>query len=286
MSLNLIRAGYGVIGFDVLEERRKQHRRARGHVAADTAEVALRAEILITSLPSAPALMDVVAEIASTARPRGILIETSTFPVAVKEDARERLRAAGITMLDCPISGTGAQALTKDIIVYASGERAAYRRVSPVLDGFCRAHYFVGAFGAGSRMKFVANLLVAIHNVAAAEAMVLGMKAGLDPATVLKVISDGAGASRMLQVRGPMMVKGDYSKASMKLDVWQKDMTVIADFARTIGVATPLFATTAPIYNAAIAMGRREEDTAAVCAVLELMAGVRRGRKTTARNRI
>ena len=277
MSRNLMRARHAVVGFDVLEKRRQELRRAGGQVAADNDEIAARAQIMVTSLPSASALQDVVAEIASAPRRRGTLIETSTLPIAVKEDARERLRAAGITMLDCPISGTGVQAVTRDIVVYASGDRAAYRRVSHVLDGFCRAHYYVGAFGAGSRMKFVANLLVAIHNVAAAEAMVLGMKAGLDPALVLKVIADGAGASRMLQVRGPMMVNGDYSKASMKLEVWQKDMTVIADFAREIGAATPLFATTAPIYNAAIAMDRREEDTAAVCAVLEQMAGMRRG---------
>jgi 3-hydroxyisobutyrate dehydrogenase-like beta-hydroxyacid dehydrogenase len=120
-------------------------------------------------------------------------------------------------------------------------------------------------------VKFVANLLVAIHNVAAAEALVLAMKAGLDPAMVLKVVADGAGSSRMLQVRGPMMVKGDYSKAMMTLEVWQKDMTIIAEFAREVAAATPLFAASAPIYAAATAKGSAK-DTAAVCAVLEEMA--------------
>ena len=126
-------------------------------------------------------------------------------------------------------------------------------------------------------MKFVANLLVAIHNVAAAEAIVLAMKAGLDPAMVVKVIGDGAGSSRMFQVRGPLMAKGDYSDATMKLDVWQKDMTIIADFARQLGCPTPLFAATAPIYTAARAMGG-QQDTAAVCAVLEKMAVETRGK--------
>ena len=139
-------------------------------------------------------------------------------------------------------------------------------------------------FGAGSKMKFVANLLVAIHNVAAAEALVLAMKAGLDPATAFEVIGAGAGSSRMFQVRGPMMVKGDYSRALMKLGVWQKDMTVIADFARGVGAPTPLFSTTAPIYTAAVAKGRKDEDTGAVCAVLEEMAGLRRPRKLKVRS--
>src|SRR5258706_9877867 len=102
-------------------------------------------------------------------------------------------------------------------------------------EGFHSANYYVGAFGAGSKIKFVANLLVAIHNVAAAEAMVLGMKAGLDPAMVLKVVAGGAGGSRLLQVRGPMVVKGDYSEATMKKEIWQKDMTIIGDFARELG---------------------------------------------------
>jgi 3-hydroxyisobutyrate dehydrogenase-like beta-hydroxyacid dehydrogenase len=145
-----------------------------------------------------------------------------------------------------------------------------------VLEGFARSHYFLGAFGAGSKMKFVANLLVAIHNVSTAEAMVLGMKAGLDPATMVKVLSDGAGSSRMLQVRGPMMVEGDYSAAAMKVGVWQKDMKIIGEFARELDCPTPLFAATTPIYNAAMALGFADSDTASVCAVLEKWATLRR----------
>ena len=115
-------------------------------------------------------------------------------------------------LLDCPISGTGAQAREGDLVVYASGTRAAYRRVSPVLDAFARAHYYVGPFGAGSKMKFVANLLVAIHNVATAEALVLAMKAGLDPGRGREARRRGRRSSRILQLRGPMMVKGDYAR--------------------------------------------------------------------------
>ncbi len=206
-----------------------------------------------------------------------------TLPIPVKEAARDVLAKRGVILLDCPLSGTGAQARVKDLLVYVSGDRAAYRKTIPVLSGFTSASYYVGPFGSGSKMKFVANLLVAIHNVAAAEAMVLGMKAGLDPALVLKVVAGGAGGSRMLQVRGPMMVKGDYSEATMKNEVWQKDMTIIADFARKIDCPTPLFAASAPIYNAAMAMGLAKQDTGAVCAVLEEMAGNPRKRMKRSR---
>ena len=99
----------------------------------------------------------------------------------------------------------------------------------------------LGAFGNGSRMKYVANLLVAIHNVASAEAMVLGMKAGLPPQLIFDLVKTGAGNSRIFELRAPMMVKNDYDNATMKISVWQKDMDVIGSYARQIGVPTPMF---------------------------------------------
>ncbi len=279
MSFNLGRAGIRVAGYDVAPKRRAEHARSGGIAVRSPREVARRADIIVTSLPSAGALSRTAVELSQSAGRGTIVIETSTLPIPVKESARDVLAKRGVILLDCPLSGTGAQARVKDLIVYASGDRAAYRKTVPVLQGFTRANYYVGAFGAGSKIKFVANLLVAIHNVAAAEAMVLGMKAGLDPALVLKVVSDGAGSSRMFQVRGPMMVKGDYSEATMKNEVWQKDMTIIGDFARELDCPTPLFAASAPIYNAAMAMGLGKQDTGAVCAVLEKMAGSPRKRR-------
>jgi 3-hydroxyisobutyrate dehydrogenase-like beta-hydroxyacid dehydrogenase len=283
MSANLMRAGFRVAGFDVLPRRRAEHKRAGGAAAKSPRDLAKRADLIITSLPSARALAEVAAELAASAKRGTVVIETSTLPIKAKEAARDVLAKRGVILLDCPLSGTGAQARVKDLLIYVSGDRSAYRKIVPVLQGFTSANYYVGAFGAGSKMKFVANLLVAIHNVAAAEAMVLGMKAGLDPAMVLKVVAGGAGGSRMFQVRGPMMVKGDYSEATMKNEVWQKDMTIIADFARELDCPTPLFAASAPIYNAAMAMGMGKEDTGAVCAVLEELAGSPRKRMKRSR---
>jgi len=273
MSYNLLRAGARVVGYDVSARARAGHRRSGGGVAKSARDVARRADIIVTSLPSARALAEVAADLATSAKRGTVVVETSTLPIEVKTAARDALAKRGAILLDCPLSGTGAQARAKDLLIYVSGERAAYTKIAPVLPGFTSAAYYVGPFGAGSKMKFVANLLVAIHNVAAAEAMVLGMKAGLDPALILKVVAGGAGGSRMFQVRGPMMVKGDYSEATMKNEVWQKDMTIIGDFARSLECPTPLFAASAPIYNAAMAMGLGKEDTGAVCKVLEKMAG-------------
>ncbi len=272
MSFNLMQAGFNVLGYDVVAKRRDEHRKSGGGVARNCRDVARRCDIIVTSLPSSDALLETAADLAKSARKGQIVVETSTLPIAVKEEACQRFSARGVILLDCTLSGTGAQARVKDLVVYASGDRKSYGRVAAVLDGFARAHYYVGEFGAGSKVKFVANLLVAIHNVAAAEAMVLAMKAGLDPAMVLKAVADGAGGSRMLQVRGPMMVKGDYSEATMKVQTWQKDMTIIGDYARKIDCPTPLFSASAPFYTAAMAMGLGAEDTGVVCAVMEKMA--------------
>src|ERR1019366_4194293 len=108
-------------------------------------------------------------------------------------------------------------------------------------------------------------------------------KSGLDPAQVLAVISNGAGSSRMLEVRGPMMVKGDYSEATMKVAVWQKDMKIIGDYARSIDCPTPLFLARAPFYTAAMGMGRGGEHTGWVSALLGEMP--RPGRRPARRSR-
>lgn len=282
MSANLIKAGFEVVGYDVLERCRKDHQKAGGALAASATEVAKRCAVVVTSLPSANALAETANELAkSSSAALKTILETSTLPIPVKEDAHRTLAASGITLLDCPLSGTGAQAHRKDLIVYASGEKKLYQNAIPILEGFTRAHYYVGEFGAGSKTKFVANLLVAIHNIAAAEAMVLAMKSGLDPALTLKVITDGAGTSRMLEVRGPMMVKNDYSEATMKVQTWQKDMTVIGDFARKLECPTPLFSASAPIYIAALAQGMGAADTGSVCAVLEKLANYSRPKANT-----
>src|SRR5437764_7305894 len=273
MAANLAKAGFTVNGYDVLPARRADLKKAGGTPASSIATVARAVEVLITSLPSAQALHDVAANLSGKGR---VVMETSTLPIDEKERARQTLAKKGIVLLDCPLSGTGAQARTKDLVVYASGERKAFARAEPFMPGFSRAHHYLGAFGNGSKMKFVANLMVAIHNVSAAEGFVLGLTAGLPAETIFKVQAQSAGTSRMFQVRGPMMVAGKYGEATMKNELWQKDMKIIGEFAARLGVPTPLFNASAAIYNAAMAQGYAKEDTAAVCAVLEAMAGIRR----------
>jgi len=275
---NLVASGWRVVGYDIDPLRRRALARAGVEIAPDAGTLAAAVPTIITSLPTSAAL-DATAKaiVAAGARPL-VAVEASTFTIADKVRAERTLRKAGHVMLDCPVSGTGAQAKTKDLAVYASGDGRAISKLRPLFAGFARVVHDLGAFGNGSRMKYVANLLVAINNVASAEAMVLGLKAGLDAQIVFDMVTTGAGNSRVFELRGPMMVKGRYDDASIKISVWQKDMAVIGAFARQIGVPTPMFDASVPIYNRAMRTGHASEDTAAVCAVLEAMAGVRRGK--------
>lgn len=273
---NLIADGWIVAGVDPDPKRRKEMTKAGVSVSDSVKELVAEVPVVITSLPSPQALHAVVAAMAEAKVKPRIVIEASTFALDDKLAAEKVLRKAGHTMLDCPVSGTGAQAAVKDLVVYASGDKKAIAKVMPVFAGFSRKTDNLGVFGNGSKMKYVANLLVAIHNVAAAEAMVLGMKAGLEPEQIFKYANGGAGQSRMFEIRGPMMVNDDYSVPTMKNYLWQKDMTVIGEFANKLGVPTPLFSATLPIYASALSVGYAEQDTGAVCGVLEKMAGVKR----------
>ena len=278
---NLVGSGLRVVGYDISAAARREAQRAGVELANSAAEVAAAAPIILTSLPKPQALMDTALKIAA-AKLKGkgkIIAEMSTFTISDKEKAERVLRKAGHTVIDCPVSGTGSQAKTRDLVFYASGDSKAIARLRPVLMGFGRHTFDVGEFGNGSRMKYVANLLVAINNVASAEAMVLGMKAGLDPQMIVDLITAGAGNSRVFELRAPMMAKGRYDDVTMKISVWDKDMHVIGDYARKIRVPTPIFNATKGIYLKAMKSGFGNSDTAAVCAVLEKMAKVKRRKR-------
>jgi L-threonate 2-dehydrogenase len=276
MSGHLLSAGVPVPGYDVDAGRRTEHEERGGSACGSPAEVASATDVLVTSLPSAAALLAVLdgeGGLAESARPGLVVIETSTLSPETKEEGRQRAAAFGAILLDCPMSGTGQQARDGDLVAYLSGDDAAKARARPVLEAFTRAQYDLGAFGQGTAMKLVANLLVAVHNAAAAEALLLAQRAGLDLEQVLVAVGDGAGGSRMLQVRGPLMAAGRYSPATATVATMQKDNGLIAEFAHGVASPTPLFSATRVLYEAAVAQDRLDQDTACVFGVLQRLAG-------------
>lgn len=275
---NLLGEGFDVVGYDLERDRIDELVAAGGRPVPSPAAVAAASEAVITALPSVAALEDVVGGqdgLVTGAHAGLIVIEMGTLPLGTKEQARIALEAHGVTVLDAPVSGTGLQAAAAEVVIYASGDPGAIARVDPIFAAVGKQTFDLGAFGNGSIMKYLANLLVSIHNLATAEAFVLGMKAGLDPQQILDVLSAGVGSSRILEIRGPMMVTGDYAPAA-RLKMFIKDVTVIGDFARSLGVPTPLLDATLPLYEQAVEAGLGESDAAALCALLEERAGIER----------
>jgi 3-hydroxyisobutyrate dehydrogenase/glyoxylate/succinic semialdehyde reductase len=269
IARNLVERGWRVTGFDTDAARRDELALSNVAIAGDAGQVARDAPIIMTSLPSPAAVEQVAQAIADSGQPPRTVVELSTLGIADKLRFEAILKRAGHIALDCPLSGTGAQAKVRDLIVYASGDSHAIAQCKSLFADFAKQSADLGRYGNGSRMKFVANYLVAIHNVATAEAMLLAERAGLDPRMVVDMVGPGAGGSRMFQMRAPMMVEGVYEPATMKVSIWKKDMAIIADFANEVGCATPLFTLTQPVYTEAMAMGLGDQDTASVFEVLK-----------------
>ncbi len=269
IARNLVERGWHVIGFDVDQARRAELMQADVRITGDVTQLTHEAPVIMTSLPNPMAVQEVAQAIANSGQSPRIVIELSTLSLADKLRFRAILKMAGHIALDCPLSGTGAQAKVRDLIVYASGDSNAITRCMSLFADFAKQSADLGKYGNGSRMKFIANHLVAINNVATAEAMLLAERAGLDLKLVVDMVGPGAGGSRMFQMRAPMMVAGVYEPATMKVSTWKKDMAIIAEFADDVGCVTPLFTLTQPVYAEAMAMGLGDQDTASVFEVLK-----------------
>lgn len=274
---NLNKAGFEIIGCEIDDSRVAALSDINLTRVATPAEIAAKVDRIITSLPNAAAFAKVTSEIAATGR-KVIVADTCTLNVAEKQAGREVLEKAGAILLDTPVGGTGAQAAAGDLVVFGSGDKAAFEKVRPVFEKMARVVHHLGDFGAGSSMKFVHNLLVTIHNCAAGEAFALGMKAGIDPQVIYDVISASVGSSRVFEVRGPMMVTGDYdTNITAKLQLLLKDIDCISKHARETACPTPLFSLASDIHFAADAQGFAMSDPAAVCDVSQGLAGFKRG---------
>ena len=272
----LLQAGHEVVGYDPMPAARARLRRSGGRPLTSGTEVAKQADTLICSLPSTAALHAVVAELQQAGRPKAgqTVIETSTLPLADKLAAAAALRKQGRQMVDAPISGTAVPAPQQNWIIYLSGSPAACREAAALAQAFTLQAPRVGALGAGTKLKLAANHLVAIYNVAYAEMVTLCRRMDLDPAVALAQMGHspyiGTGAMRL---RMPMMIERSYEPASMKIALWQKDMQIISEMARSVHCPTPLLDTCHSIYTAAMALGFGQADTAATAEVLARMTG-------------
>ena len=275
IAASLLESGFTVIGF-------RRHDMGDfvalgGTPASSGKEVAQHSDIVLTCLPSDEALTEVVAGengLAQGAHPGLIVVEISMLSIQAKERARGHLQKGGAEMLDCPISGTPAMVLPRKTVFFGSGKKEAFDRCLPVFEGITENSFYLGEFGAGSKMKCVANLLVAVHTLATAEAMVLSTKAGLDPNMVMKVINPSIAGSTMFAARAPMMAARRYEPPLGSISQVQEFIPLINEFARDVGCPTPMLDLVTRYYDTAVAAGRGEQDVSAMFAVLGKEAGL------------
>ncbi len=279
MAEALLKAGYTVTGFDVVSAAKQRLKAAGGKALANSTRVLEASDVVMVSVATSAALAQVADQLCQApkrpAGQRALVVETSTLPIEDKQAFAAAMKRAGLDVMDCPISGTAVRMKDRAWIMFASGSKAAYKRVEPVLRVFTDNVPYVGAYGNGSKMKFAANHLVAIYNVACAESVNLARKMGLDPQDVLALFGNSPVIGNgVMRLRVPFMIDRRYTPATMKVEVWQKDMQVIGDMAKSVDCPTPLFSACAPIYSAAMAQGLAQSDTASVSEVLARMAGI------------
>lgn len=280
MAEALLDYGYKVCGFDIDAKAKNRFQKYGGHFLPQASDVAARADILIVSVATAKALEQVTLAIVEGQKTRKsktppIVIETSTLTMADKNLFAKTLSSVGISALDCPISGTAVRMKDRAWTIFASGTKAAYKKALSVLEVFTDNVPYVGVFGNGTKLKFSANHLVAIYNVAYAESVALARKMGVDPREVLKLFgSSPVLGTGVMRLRMGMMVERKYTPPTMKVEVWQKDMEIIGQMAKSVDCPTPMFQTAASIYTAAMAQGLSQEDTASTAEVFAKMAGL------------
>jgi 3-hydroxyisobutyrate dehydrogenase-like beta-hydroxyacid dehydrogenase len=271
IASRLLHAGHAVIGFDVLPERVGTLEAQGGRGAASAAAVARSAEAVCTVLPSlATAESAIVGRdgVLDGAHPGLTVIQMSTISPRLTEALARAVTARSLGFLDCPVSGTSSMVERGDGIFFVGGERALYERWRPALEAVLPRAVLVGTVGQAMTLKLVANLLVALHSAAAAEALTLARKAGLDLGVVLDVLNSSAASSAMLKVRGPMIVRRDFP-AQMKLDLFMKDIHLMQEAAESVGASLPFTDLAERLYEEARVAGHGAEDLAVVATALE-----------------
>jgi len=270
LAVRLFAARHEVVGYDVLAPRVDALVALGGKPGASVPDVAARADTVCVVLPTLDSVEDTIlgrSGLASTAPPGSLVIQMSTISPALTERLAREVMARGLAFLDCPVSGTSIMVARGDGLFICGGEAAVFARARPLLESMLPRAVHVGPAGHAMLVKLVANLLVGIHSLAAAEALTMARSAGLDLDRVLDVLTSGAGSSRMLEVRGPMIAREDFPP-QMKLDLFMKDLHLIQAAAGALGTPVPLTDVAERLYAAALRAGHGAEDLAVVVKAL------------------
>src|SRR5256886_15766061 len=265
--------GHDVVGYDIAADKVTALVALGGRAAPSAQAVAESAAAVCVVLPSLTSVADVglgPRGLAASGAAGATIIQMSTISPALTERFAREVTAKGLAFLDSPISGTSAMEEQGAGIVFVGGDPSVFGRWRSVLETILPRAVFVGRAGQATALKLVANLLVALHSAAAAEALLMARKAGLDLELVLDVLGRSAASSRMLEVRGPLVARGEFPP-QMKLDLFMKDLHLIQDAARSVGAPLPLTDVAERLYAAALQAVHGGADLARVVQALQAM---------------
>jgi len=270
LAVNMIAKGLEVHGYR--RSPMTEFEAAGGKPAASPKAIAETCDIIAMVLPGEHETEEVLfgpQGILAAGRKELIIIDLSTYPLGDKQAFAARVQEAGSFMMDCPLSGVPSMVAARNGIIFASGEKEAFEKSRHVFEAMSDKCFYLGKFGDGLKMKFVANTLVSIHILAAAEALALGVAAGLDRDTMVKVLSPSAGTSLQFQVRAPLMMKKQYEPVMAPTSILSKDVPVFIDFAKSMGAKTPLLEVAERFYTRALGTPWESKD---VASIIELYA--------------
>ena len=262
----LIEDNYTVYGVDPDAQNAEIFTSLGGVLLNNISDLIDKSDVIILSLPTVPIFKEIINEIEvyGKSNESKILIDMNTISLVDKIETKNKLEKLNINMVDAPVSGTGAQAKVKDIVVMSSGDKIIIDECEDIFRSFSKQNIYVGDFGNGIKFKILANLLVTVHNTVTAEALLLGQKAGLEEKMIYEVLNAGAATSVMLDKRMPLMINKNYEPATASMRIFLKDIDVITDYLKSNNLSSPTFEAAANLYNQSKENIPITHDTAAI----------------------
>ena len=267
MAINLIQSGYSVIGFDVIEKPKFVS--AGGLQAKTIEELSKQTDLIVQSLPTVQALETTVDELIEFGRSGQIIIELSSYPLKNKKLQASRLAEHGITMLDCEISGLPFMVKDRSATIFQSGNQATIESTQVVFEAMTNKRINLGKFGAATKMKLLANMMVAIHNSVAGEVLNLAQKADIDLDEAIEALSKSAAGSVTFSNKAPIMITREFESGAGPFRHMFNYLRRVSGLAKDVGASTPLLDTIHQYYEKAEAEGRADQDIAAIIEMLE-----------------
>ena len=278
MAINLIQSGYSVIGFDVIEKPKFVS--AGGLQAKTIEELSKQTDLIVQSLPTVQALETTVDELIEFGRSGQIIIELSSYPLKNKKLQAARLAERGITMLDCEISGLPFMVKDRSATIFQSGDQATIESTQVVFEAMTNKRINLGTFGAATKMKLLANMMVAIHNSVAGEVLNLAQKADIDLDEAIEALSKSAAGSVTFSNKAPIMITREFESGAGPFRHMFNYLRRVSGLAKDVGASTPLLDTIHQYYEKAEAEGRADQDIAAIIEILEEESNVKKTKNT------